>query len=169
MTGRFEVREATADDVEQVWEVLDGAAGWLVGRGIHQWPHPYPRASVERACADGSVRVGTCEGRVLATARTVRHDPEVWGDDPLPALYVHSLAARREAAARGSGGRLLRWVVRTAAADGLAAVRLDCWAENRALRRYYERAGFRHVDDVEQRIGDRTWRFSRLEMAVVPG
>jgi predicted N-acetyltransferase YhbS len=166
MTEELEVRWATADDAAQVWEVLDSAAGWLVGRGIHQWPHPYPRGLVERACADGSVRVGCRDGQILATMRTLRNDPDVWGDDLLPALYIHSLACRRDPSARGSGGVLLGWAARAAAADGLAAVRLDCWAQNQPLRDYYARAGFQHVDDVTVRYSDADWRCSRFEMAV---
>ncbi|WP_214403820.1 GNAT family N-acetyltransferase [Pseudonocardia lacus] len=163
---RIDVRRATPDDEGEVWEILDGAAAWLTGRGIHQWPHPYPRRPVERACADGSMRVGARGGRIVATMQLLRADPDVWGDDPLPALYVHSLAGRREPGARGCGGRMLRWAVRTAAAEGLAAVRLDCWAQNRPLREYYARAGFRHVDDREVRYGEQLWRCSRFEMAV---
>jgi RimJ/RimL family protein N-acetyltransferase len=162
MIEQIEVRSATEADLTAVTEILDSAAGWLIDQGIHQWPHPYPHAPSERALADRTLWVGSRNGRIVATMRTPRHDPEVWGEDPLPALYIHALASSRDPAARGSGIEMLRWAVRTAAADGLAAVRLDCWAGNHALRRYYERAGFRHVDDIEAGQG---WRCSRFEMA----
>jgi ribosomal protein S18 acetylase RimI-like enzyme len=55
---------------------------------------------------------------------------------------VHSLAIRRPVAGRGLGLRMLRWAERMAAAAGKRYVRLDCWGENAALRRYYERAGY---------------------------
>jgi RimJ/RimL family protein N-acetyltransferase len=98
--------------------------------------------------------------------RTAFHDPDVWGDDPLPALYVHALAVRHKPASRGSGLELLRWAVRAAAHEGLVAVRLDCWAENRRLRRYYEQADFRYVGDVDQTDGSRDWRSSLFEMTI---
>ena len=162
-----DVREATPHDLTAAGDILDAAAKWLIDQGIHQWPHPYPRALVEKACANRSLWVGSRHGRMVATMRTVRSDPEIWGEDELPALYVHALASHRDPAARGSGADLLRWAADAAAADGLRAVRLDCWAENHALRRYYERAGFRHVGDVEQRDGpDRVWRASRFEMPI---
>jgi RimJ/RimL family protein N-acetyltransferase len=85
-----------------------------------------------------------------------------------PALYVHGLAVRREPLARGSGLELLRWAARTAAEEGLEAVRLDCVAGNDRLRRYYQQVGFRHVRDVEQGVGDRRWRCSLFEICSSP-
>jgi RimJ/RimL family protein N-acetyltransferase len=61
---------------------------------------------------------------------------------------------------------LLQWAARAAAGDDLVAVRLDCWAQNRRLRRYYEQAGFRHVRDVDQSDGSRDWQCSLFEMTV---
>jgi ribosomal protein S18 acetylase RimI-like enzyme len=151
-----------------VHRLLDEAAAWLVRRGIQQWPSPYPRAGTEGALAQRTLWVGTRDGRVVATMRLVRSDPEVWGDDPLPALYLHTLAVGRERRARGSGPEMLRSAARTAAQQGCAVLRLDCWAGNGRLRGYYEDAGFRHVGDIDIDHGDgeRTWRCSRFEMAV---
>jgi GNAT superfamily N-acetyltransferase len=166
MTDRLTVRTATIDDLPDVHEILDEAGAWLRERGIHQWPTPYPRDPIEQACASRLLWVGSRAGRVVATMRTARRDPDIWGDDSLPALYVHALAVRREPLARGSGLELLRWAAQAAAHEGIIAVRLDCWAENRRLRRYYEQAGFRHVGDVHHSFGSRDWRSSLFEMTV---
>jgi GNAT superfamily N-acetyltransferase len=160
------VRAATRGDLATVHEILDGAAAWLVARGIRQWPIPYPREPIERALAERRLWVGGRAGRTVATMRTSRHDPPIWGDDAFPALYVHALAARRDPLGRGSGLELLRWAARAAAREGLAAVRLDCVAGNDRLRRYYQQVGFRHVRDVEQGVGARRWRCSLFEIAV---
>jgi ribosomal protein S18 acetylase RimI-like enzyme len=166
VTVRLVVRAATRDDLPAVHEILDEATAWLIQRGIHQWPTPYPREPINRACAARLLWVGCRGDRIVATMRTARHDPDIWGDDPMPALYVHALAVRREPESRGSGLELLRWAARAAARDDLVAVRLDCWAENWRLRRYYEQAGFRHVGDVGQSDGSRDWRGSLFEMPV---
>jgi ribosomal protein S18 acetylase RimI-like enzyme len=166
MTMPLVVRAATRDDLPAVHEILDGAAAWLIEQGIHQWPNPYPRDPIARAYADRGLWIGRRAGRTVATMRTARRDPDMWGDDAVPALYVHALAIRREQLARGSGLDLLRWAARAAARDGLTAVRLDCWAENDRLRCYYLRAGFRHVGDVDLSYGSRSWRSSLFELAV---
>jgi RimJ/RimL family protein N-acetyltransferase len=165
-TTPLEVRAAGHDDLPTVHEILDGAAAWLAERGIRQWPVPYPREPIARALAGGGLWVGARGGRIVATMRTAHRDPGIWGEDPVPALYVHALAARREPLGRGSGLELLRWAARAAAQEGLEVVRLDCVAGNERLRRYYRRAGFRYVGDVDQRVGTVRWRSSLFEIAV---
>ena len=166
MPAPLVVGAATRDDLPAVHEILDGASAWLAARGIRQWPFPYPREPIERALADRRLWVGARAGRIVVTMRTSRDDPTIWGDDAFPALYVHALAARREPLGRGSGLELLRWAIRAAEREGLAAVRLDCVAGNDRLRRYYEQAGFRHIRDVEQGVGARRWRSSLFELPV---
>jgi hypothetical protein len=56
------------------------------------------------------------------------------------------LAVRRSAA--GLGGRLLDWAAAMATTKDRRFLRLDCVASNHRLRRYYEKARFRHRDDV---------------------
>jgi GNAT superfamily N-acetyltransferase len=63
---------------------------------------------------------------------------------------------------RGLGRHLLAWAETAAAQAGLTWLRLDCMAENPALRTYYERAGFKHVRDV---VG-RGWAASLYEKRV---
>jgi GNAT superfamily N-acetyltransferase len=165
-TTALVVRAAGHDDLPAVHEILDGAAAWLAEQGIRQWPIPYPREPIARAFAERELWVGARAGRVVATMRTARRDPGIWGEDPFPALYVHALAARREPLGRGSGLELLRWAARAAAREGLKVVRLDCVAGNDRLCRYYRQAGFRHVRDVEQHVGAGRRRSSLFEIAV---
>jgi protein-tyrosine phosphatase len=68
-------------------------------------------------------------------------DPELWGERPPDALYLHRLAVRRSHA--GLGRDLLARAERLTAAAGRRCLRLDCMAGNPDLRAYYERAGFR--------------------------
>lgn len=69
-------------------------------------------------------------------------DTFIWGDVPTNAGYVHGLVVRRAFAGKDVGGALLRWAGEMAMAEGKAYLRLDCWSDNFALCRYYERAGF---------------------------
>lgn len=60
--------------------------------------------------------------------------------------YVHRVAVRDRGT--GVGARLLDWADGHVAGFGGDRLRLDCIAWDAPLRRYYERAGFLHVDDV---------------------
>jgi GNAT superfamily N-acetyltransferase len=135
-----EVRLAGPEDVELVARILEEAAAWLRSRGIDQWPVVFPRGVVaehvgRRECYlawDGAEAVGTLS---LQAA-----DPEMWGERPPDALYLHGLAVRRGHA--GLGRELLAWAERAADAAGKCCLRLDCMAGNPGLRAYYEGAGF---------------------------
>ena len=77
-----------------------------------------------------------------------RGDGDLWSDRPGDACYVHGLDVHRDFAGRQVGLELLYWAEREAVERGKPLVRLDCMMENRALRRYYERAGYTHRGDV---------------------
>ena len=46
------------------------------------------------------------------------------------------------------GLRLLSWAEAKTRAEGKSCLRLDCLASNKAIREYYENAGFVHVRDT---------------------
>lgn len=144
MTGLLVRRAATAD-APAVLAVLDEAAGRLAARGVVQWPPAFRREWIEPALGSGHVWLAEAGGEVVATLTLQWEDP-LWVDDGR-AGYLHRFAVRRVGA--GWGARLLRWSATAVRERGRDRLRLDCGADNPALRAYYERAGFRHVRDVE--------------------
>ena len=142
MSEALEVRRAGPEDVDEIVEILSEAARWLCGRGIVQWPDPFPRDRVAVLAERGDFHLAYVDGAAVATLALMWSDPTFWGDRPHDAGYVHALAVRRAWAGRGLGARLLDWAQEQAAAAGREYLRLDCRAENGALRAYYERQGF---------------------------
>jgi hypothetical protein len=111
-------------DVDAVLALLNEASAWLIGRGIQQWPSPFPRTVVERDLKTHAVWLATIDGRPIATASTLTSDPMFWGDQPDSAWYLHRLARCRDVS--GGGRQLLRWVELQATRSGVKYVRLDC-------------------------------------------
>jgi ribosomal protein S18 acetylase RimI-like enzyme len=144
----LEVRQAGADDVDEIVAILSGAARWLLARGIDQWPDPFPRARVDALTRQGEFYVGVLGGRVVATLALLWSDPAFWGERPPDAGYVHALAVSRAWAGRGLGGELLAWAEEQVVREGREFLRLDCRVENEALRRYYESTGFEQRGEV---------------------
>jgi GNAT superfamily N-acetyltransferase len=77
-----------------------------------------------------------------ACFRLVAEDAHIWPHDSKVCLYLHSLAVRRTVAGRSVASTMLDWAVQYATSQGSDELRLDCWAGNNRLRRYYEDAGF---------------------------
>jgi ribosomal protein S18 acetylase RimI-like enzyme len=146
--SELDVRRAGLADVDEIVAVLSEAARWLLSRGIRQWPDPFPRERVERLVRRGDFYLARLGREPVATLALQWSDPTFWGEQPDDAGYVHALAVRRTQAGRGLGARLLDWAEAEVVASGREFLRLDCLAENDALRRHYEGQGFEPRGEV---------------------
>jgi GNAT superfamily N-acetyltransferase len=156
------IRPAEVGEENIVLDLLAEAAAWLRGRGIAQWPHRFPVASVQRQTDAGEALLVCVASRPTATVAVAESDVELWGADTEPAYYLSRLAVARSASGTGLGYRIIDWVEARAAARSWRYVRLATASTNPALRRYYEHAGFRHVSDPP----DARWPTSLYQRAV---
>ncbi len=142
------IRTAEPGDEDVVLDVLANASTWLRERGIKQWPQRFAADSVTDQITRGqALLVGD---PAVATVVVTDSEPELWGENAVPAYYISRLAVTREAAGRGLGYRILDWVQAAAFDKGWRYVRLATSRDNPGLRRYYEKAGFLHVNDPEE-------------------
>jgi ribosomal protein S18 acetylase RimI-like enzyme len=137
-----DVRRAAPQDLDTVVAILSEAARWLLGRGIRQWPDPFPRDRAAALLERGEFYLARVDGEPAATFALLWSDPGFWGEQPPVAGYVHAIAVRRAYAGRGLGEQLLDWAEEQVAAAGREFLRLDCMSDNSVLREYYERLGF---------------------------
>jgi GNAT superfamily N-acetyltransferase len=164
----LEVRRAVPADVDEIVAMLSEAARWLRARGIRQWPDPFPRSRVEPLVRRGDFYLASLDGQPAGTLALLWSDPTFWGEQPDDAGYVHALAVRRARAGWGLGARLLDWAEAEVVANGREFLRLDCVAQNQALRRYYEEQGFEPRGEVA--VDDLlAMRFERRCRAKAPG
>ncbi len=146
--SELDVRRAGLADVDEIVAVLSEAARWLLSRGIRQWPDPYPKERVEPLVRRGDLYLARLDGEPVATLALQWTDPTFWGEQPDDAGYVHALAVGRAQARSGLGAMLLDWAEAEVVARGREFLRLDCLAENDALRRYYEGQRFEPRGEV---------------------
>lgn len=153
------MRAARPEDLPHFVELLEAAAERWWARGVRQWPPGSQRARtawMASLLAEGALLLaedaeGVAAGAILTAATT-----RVWRDAEPPgpggALEVHVLAVARRVEGRGIGRRLLARLDALARREGAAALRLDCWDGNEALRRLYAEAGLRPCEAVT--VGD---------------
>ncbi|GCE77449.1 GNAT family N-acetyltransferase [Cellulomonas biazotea] len=149
---------AQPGDVDAIHALRRSLEDWMADRGVVQWPRgSLPRERVATQVAAGEwwvVPDGADDGRpggsaraLAATVRLLRADPDFWGDDTTPAVYVHGLMVDRRRSGDGLGAALLDWAAAQGRDAGVGLIRLDCRTSNPALRRYYEGRGFRAVGE----------------------
>jgi GNAT superfamily N-acetyltransferase len=167
--GPIRLETARPDDLPVVMGILDECATWLHSRGIAQWalpqpPHEWEKMRVQIALGHVSLARMEADRSLVGTLRIEWEDP-FWGDHGAgEAGYVHALAIRDHVRGHGLGVQLLQWAEAQTASRGRSYIRVDCWAENAHLRRYYESLGFQYRGDFM----DGAWRGALYEKEAAP-
>ena len=168
--GTLIITQARPADLDDVVAIEEDASEWLRARGIDPGQPPRPLRDIYADRLDrGEVYLARLDGAPAAMLTLQWEDREFWGDAPDEAAYVHGLMVRRAYAGKQVGLSLLRWAAGMAAAAGRPYLRLDCKADNPALRAYYERAGFAYRGDVTRETYSGTYAGSRYEKRTATG
>jgi GNAT superfamily N-acetyltransferase len=148
------VRHATHDDATAAGSILEEATRCAATyTGFDQWPVPFPADELAERIDSGELYVAEIDGEPVATITLLWDDPNVWGERPPDAAYIHKLAVRRSFSGRGMGRDLVAWADREAAAAKRDYLRLDCVRDDLGIRAYYEELGFEHRGDFEDPRG----------------
>lgn len=169
--GDVKVRRAQHGELSSVMKVLLEVSEWLRSRGIMQWPEDrFQEAEIRASIERGEVYLAQQNGISVGTLALQTSDAAIWGGVPGDALYLHRLAVSRSIAGAELGKHLMEWAERLAGDEGKTFLRLDCWAENAALRQYYERLGFQCKGEAKGLEGKglyrEGWRASLYEKRV---
>jgi ribosomal protein S18 acetylase RimI-like enzyme len=145
-SGTLAIRRAAPADADAIAAIHDDTMHWTFAQGFRR----ADPLNVDTLRADALERITAHEawvaaredGPPIATFALAWEDDGLWSDVPSPAVYLFAFAVKRVCAGKGVGSALLRWAARRVAAAGMPYLRLDCNADNPALRAYYEQAGF---------------------------
>lgn len=162
-TAPLTITIAQPADLPVVLEILREAATWLWDRAIPQWPpEEFTAGAFAPLVTQGAIALAWRAGQAVGTVTLVWSDPEIWGPDDGKAGYVHKLAVKRLAAGQGVSHALLAWADARITAAGRRYARLDCWAGNEVLRRFYTQAGYTERGFT----AEATWQCALLEKPV---
>jgi GNAT superfamily N-acetyltransferase len=145
------IRPAAVLDLPAVVALLTEASAWLAARGSDQWQYPPRTDRIAAGIEAGTVWMAIQGQRTVGTITVDDYaDPEFWlpADNPADALYAHRIAITRTVAGQRVGVALLNWASLRAEAAGRTWIRLDAWATNNRLQRYYLALGWTHVRTV---------------------
>ena len=142
------IRRGGPADAEHVIALFDEAVAWMVARGqTGQWGER-PMSENERMVA--RVRGWSAgDGLWMAEADGSPAGALVVGERPGHVhpvedqeLYVELLLSSRRLAGRRIGARLIEHAISLARDEGVALLRVDCWAGAPKLVAFYEAQGF---------------------------
>lgn len=139
-------RQASPDEVEEVFGMVLGRMAWMDSRGIRQWNvtgyvERFPLEYYRKMQEEGRlyVLVSRSEGKIVCVGVLIESDFR-WGDDDTPALYLHNFAS--DSNHKGSGSAYLEEAEKLALSMGKKYMRLDCARDNTFLNGYYSERGY---------------------------
>lgn len=155
-----EIRLATKDDLDAVWEMFRGAVRRMREDGIDQWDEIYPdldtlREDVEKR----EMLLLTESGEPVAAAVVNEDQPKEYEEVPwtvcekTPAAVIHRLCVSALARGRGLGRKTLFAAEQTARERGYRYIRLDTFTKNMPAKKLYESGGYRIAGSVTFRKG----------------
>jgi GNAT superfamily N-acetyltransferase len=145
-----EIVPAKPADIDTVLGILNEATSWLLEHGMPTpWvPGKFSRPTFQDQISKNEVYLATSKTVPVGTFVLQWSDPTFWGDRPQDAGYVHKFAVKPEHHGKGIGHSILRWAMARTRKAGKKFLRLNCVAEDRGIRDYYEKAGFSYRGDV---------------------
>lgn len=148
--GQVKVVRAKPEEIDTVLGILDEAAAWIIKQNLPSvWkPGGFSREAFIEQISLGEVHLGLVDETPAATITLQWADIVFWGEQQPNAGYVHKLAVRPAFAGRKIGVEMLKWGESAARRTGKKFLRLNCLAEDRKIRDYYEREGFLYRGDV---------------------
>ncbi|MFC4910508.1 GNAT family N-acetyltransferase [Actinomadura gamaensis] len=188
MNATFSIRRAVDEDVSGIIRLIDDAAGWLRGQGTSQWAEPWPneaerekrirrgielsRETGDDECSPAVTWLVLDGDRPVATTYITRiPNRELWTPEELEvrAVYLHRLVIDRAYAGMRLGERLVDWAGEWGRlAWGAEEMRIDVWADNLRLHRYYRKIGFLYRDPERVQPDGTVRPDPRLPMDVYP-
>jgi ribosomal protein S18 acetylase RimI-like enzyme len=129
---RVELRPATPDDGQLVYEVTEAAMRRYVEQAFGPWIESFQREVIAKSFDPATHRVVLIDGREAGLVAVGEHASHL----QLEKIYLLPHCQRH-----GVGSRLLKQIVESAAKSG-KPVRLRVLAVNTDARRWYERFGF---------------------------
>jgi GNAT superfamily N-acetyltransferase len=138
------VKPAGVADIAALQALFQEAIDWQAAKGLPTFA-TFSASFFAREIEKGAVFVAEEDNQLVGTVSLYETDELIWDGDTEPALYIHRLVSRRGAQGRGVGAGLVQWSRQKAAAMNKQWLRVDCWAINTELCRFYDRQGFLRV------------------------
>lgn len=141
---------AKPDDAQQLAEILNQSAQYKLAHGDDAWASvPFTVEELNKHISKGNTYTARLGDTIVGTLMLLWEDEMVWGKQPPDAAYVHLLAVKDGHHGHNLGGQLLDWTSEQAVSNGKKVLRIDLPPENDGLKAYYEKQGFKWVEDKE--------------------
>jgi ribosomal protein S18 acetylase RimI-like enzyme len=166
------VTHSALADLDFIYGLFDESVNYQTKHGYPDWRH-YDQNAISHDIDAGN-HYKICIDDQIAIVFSVRYaDKIIWRDrDKADAVYLHRIVVNPAFKGRRLFGEILAWAVDHCRKKGLRYVRMDTWADNPNLIKYYKGFGFEFVenfttpDSAELPVHNRNLHLALLEYQV---
>lgn len=141
-------RLARIEDLQDIWDLLQGARKKMETEGIFQWDDTYPDiGEIRQSIQQQTMTVGCLDGKIVVCyVLDHRMEPEyvkgVWTDVGDAYYVLHRFCIHAEYQRKGLAKQTLAYMEQQCQKKGIHAIRLDVFRANLAAVNMYQHADY---------------------------
>ncbi len=155
-------RQATLEDREGCWRVIEQAKAFMASQGRQQWNGLYPTVgNVDADIANGWAYIMEADGEIIAYGAVIFSGEPAYASidvewlSDLSYVVLHRLCVADGFKGMGVAQRYFREVEVLALADGIHSFKVDTNYDNAEMLHILPKLGFRYCGDVSYPQGSR--------------
>lgn len=137
----FEIIKAVKTDAEEITGILNTVTLKLHNNNINQWT-TWDQKDIESDIEHAYIMKK--DGLIIGTFSVKSNDVTAFPAEK-DSLYLYRIALLPEYQGKNIGSKIINYVF-----DLNKTIYLDCWAENSALKKFYQNAGFAYCGDFPE-------------------
>ena len=148
------IRRGVHEDLMPILKITKNCAVKMDAMGIYQWNENYPNRNAFiddiknnelLVFTKGALLVGCI---ALCTKMDHVYKNVKWLTKDVKSLYIHRLAVDPQFQKKGIGKKLMDYAEDFAKKNNFISVRLDTFSKNKNNMRFYERRGYKRLEEV---------------------
>ncbi len=147
MPDHYEVVNTELSDLPLIFDLFDHSIRYQEKHGYPVWKN-YDQGAIRADMESKNQYKIIVDGTIGIVFSVGYADKIIWRElDMGDAIYLHRIVVNPECKGRKLFGLILEWSVEHAKQKGLSAVRMDTWAGNESIIKYYTGFGFSIVEN----------------------
>ena len=147
MVGEYKIENTNSTDLEFIFELFDQSILYQEKKGFPVWRN-YDKATLVNDVNSGNQYKATIDGQVAIVFSVCYSDKIIWREmETGDSIYLHRIVVNPLFKGQRLFGRVLDWSIGHAKQKKLSFIRMDTWAEDTQIKKYYEGFGFSSVGD----------------------
>ncbi len=150
----MKIKNATSEDIDQLYSITKSCAKNMIEKGIFQWDEHYPSREILQKDIDLQQLwkledTDTIIGLIVLTENIDEEYKNVkWLTENHNNLFVHRLAINPHLQGKGYAQKLMDFAENFARERNYKSIRLDTFSKNKRNQQFYEKRNYTRLESI---------------------